>query len=94
MEKYPKILNVKPIEKFNLIITFSNNVVKKYDCTKMIKKHSIFKQLLNKAFFKNVNVDTGGYGIYWNSEIDISEAELWNNGEIILKHSVGTTGHN
>lgn len=28
----------------------------------------------------NVQVEEGGYAIYWNEDIDISEYELWKNG--------------
>jgi hypothetical protein len=28
-----------------------------------------------------VRVDPGGYGISWNDHIDLSEYELWTNGE-------------
>lgn len=91
MEKFPKIKSVKPLENQILLLTFQNNVEKKYDCSKLIQKYSIFKSLLDNAFFKNVNVDTGGYGIYWNSEIDISESELWNNGEMLIKQNARAT---
>ncbi len=37
----------------------------------------------NPSLFKNVCVDSGGIGISWNENIDISEYELWENG--ILK---------
>jgi hypothetical protein len=33
----------------------------------------MFWWLKNDAFFKSVKVDTGGYGISWNDEIDLSE---------------------
>ena len=32
-----------------------------------------------------VHVDTGGYGIVWNDELDLSANELWNNG-VPVKH--------
>nr|WP_245709089.1 DUF2442 domain-containing protein [Allochromatium warmingii] len=34
-------------------------------------------------FFKNVSVDPSGHAVSWNSEIDISEYELWKHGEIL-----------
>ncbi|CDH46826.1 MAG: DUF2442 domain-containing protein [Candidatus Competibacteraceae bacterium] len=40
----------------------------------------MFADLKNSAFFKNVRVDQGGYAVYWNDEIDISEYELWTHG--------------
>jgi len=35
------------------------------------------------VFFKNVKVEAGGYSVYWNDKIDISEYELWKNGKSI-----------
>jgi len=32
------------------------------------------------AFFKNFKIESGGYGLVWNEDIDISEYELWKNG--------------
>jgi len=43
--------------------------------------------LKNKAFFKVVKVDSGGYGLSWNSEMDLSEYELWKNGKEV-NHSL------
>jgi hypothetical protein len=40
----------------------------------------MFAPLQNEAFFRNVSVEPGGYAVSWNSEIDISEFELWKHG--------------
>lgn len=47
-----------------------------------------FKPLINKAFFRSVRVDIGGYGVSWNDDIDISEYELWTNGNFLGKNSI------
>jgi hypothetical protein len=38
--------------------------------------------LTNKALFKMVKADQGGYGISWKDSIDLSESELWINGQL------------
>lgn len=43
-----------------------------------------FTCLRMKAFFNAVHVDSGGYGISWNDDIDLSEYELWTNGQEAL----------
>ena len=43
--------------------------------------NEMFAPLKNPSFFKNVKVETGGYAVYWNDNIDISEYELWKNGK-------------
>ena len=82
MDNIPKIKQVYAKDNFHLLIKFENNLEKEYDCQQLLNR-SIFKPLQNKAFFRSVKVDNGGYGISWNDDIDISEYELWNNGKII-----------
>ncbi len=47
----------------------------------MFEKWDAFKALSSvKGLFEQVKVDTGGYGISWNDDIDLSCNELWENG--------------
>ncbi len=79
MESYPKIKQVEPIARKKLLVTFSNNIKKIYDCTSLLKEE-VFKPLLDNALFKSVKADKYGYGVIWSDEIDLSESELWING--------------
>ena len=47
-----------------------------------------FQLIHNDAFFKSVKVDSGGYGISWNDDVDLSEYELWVNGESHLETTI------
>jgi hypothetical protein len=40
---------------------------------------------------KSVRVDSGGYGISWNDDVDISEYELWTNGVEVVTTPAETT---
>jgi hypothetical protein len=75
----PKIAFVQPLENKKLLIKFFTGVEKIYDCAPLLNLE-MFKFLKNEAFFNNVKVDAGGYGISWNDDADISEYELWMNG--------------
>lgn len=75
-----KVIDVKPVDDYKLIVTFDNGIIKEYDMKPKLNKWP-FELLKNKAFFKAVKVDAGGYGISWNSSIDLSEYELWKNGK-------------
>ena len=33
------------------------------------------------GLFEQVKVDVGGYGIFWNDELDLDAEEIWENGE-------------
>ena len=79
MVVYPKIKAVKPLKNYRLHVTFQNGERKIYDCSALLEK-PVFQPLKNKAFFKAVRVDQGGYGISWTEDIDLAEAELWVNG--------------
>ena len=80
----PKIQSVQPLESKQLLVLFANGVKKVYDCNQLLHLES-FKLLESEAFFKSVKVDSGGYGISWNDNVDLSEYELWvNSKEIAL----------
>lgn len=36
----------------------------------------------NQGMFYDVQVDTGGYGVVWDDELDLSCNELWERGVI------------
>ena len=74
------IKSVKPITNMIIEVVFNNGECKKYDIKQLIKKHRIFKDLEKEELFNKVKVDTGGYGIIWNEELDLSCEEIWNNG--------------
>jgi hypothetical protein len=79
MEPVPRITSATVIGKAQLLIRFENGMDKVYDCTPLLTKPQ-FRMLANPAFFNTVQVDTGGYGISWNDDIDLSEYELWTSG--------------
>jgi len=85
---FHKILNVKALPNYLLWVEFRDGSEILYDASDLSCKHSSFQILSdNPELFFFVSVDTGGYGISWNDELDISSEELWNNG-VVLKESV------
>jgi hypothetical protein len=77
---YPKVRSAKAIDDHTLLVEFNNRQKKKYDVSPLLQKE-MFLPLKNPAFFKAVKVEPGGYAVVWNSNIDISEYELWSNGQ-------------
>lgn len=49
-----------------------------------------FHLLGSPAFFNAVHVDSGGYGISWSDDIDLSEYELWTNSKTATDKSLKT----
>ena len=82
---FHKIKDVQALpEEHKLNVYFSEGQRKLYDISKLVSKHPVFNSLLiDDELFNSVKVDTGGYGIIWNDDLDLSCDELWENGEII-----------
>ena len=80
MEKITKIKAVQPTGEARLLVTFESGTKKVYDCSSLLSRPQ-FHLLASPAFFNAVQVDPGGYGISWSGDIDLSEYELWTNGE-------------
>lgn len=65
-----------------LVVEFENKTTKLYDVAPLFDRE-MFSPLKNPTFFRAVQVDSGGYAVYWNEDIDLSENELWLKGREI-----------
>lgn len=60
---------------------FQDGAERIYDVKPLMEKIPVFKMLgYVHGLFEQVRVDTGGYGIVWNDEIDLECNELYENG--------------
>jgi hypothetical protein len=76
-----KVKKVYALQNYNLLVDFVTGERKQYDVKPLFSKWEPFAALAAKqGLFERVRVDTGGYGIRWNSEIDLSCNELYENG--------------
>lgn len=84
-----KIVSVKPMKNFILLIGFQNGIQKTYD---MRTLYPIFPQFKvfehNVTLFHQVQVDTGGYGISWNDDLDLDAEDIWEDGIEVGKEEV------
>ena len=80
---FHKIKNVFPLEDYKLLVQFCIGVTKIYDVKPLFEWRAVFKKLKEDELFYGAYVDTGGYGVVWNDEIDIACDELWAKGEEI-----------
>ncbi len=78
---FPKILSVCPKQGKTLLVTFDNGECREYDCTPLLQS-TIFSPLRDDALFRCVHVDSHGYGVVWNDDIDLAESEIWLNGKM------------
>lgn len=78
---FHKIKDVSPLPDYKLSIQFAEGETKIYDVKPCFEKWQPFIALTTDAeLFYDVRVDTGGYGIVWNDDLDLSCNELWENG--------------
>jgi hypothetical protein len=76
-----KIISVKALDDYRLLIGFDNGKEKLYDMKPFIGRHKQFESLLStEDLFKQVRVGRAGYGIIWNDELDLSCNTLYIDG--------------
>lgn len=70
------------ITKENLIIsaTFFDGIVKDYSVSKLFDVYPQLKELENKELFNSAQIDSGGYGISWNDDLDLDAETIWEDG--------------
>lgn len=76
------IIKIEALDNLMLLVTFDNGQKRLYDFkwlnTRFPDEVAVFQK--NPEFFKQVKIRSGGNGIYWNEDIDISEWELYDIG--------------
>jgi hypothetical protein len=79
---FHKAVFVKPLKDFILGIVFEDGSVKTYDVCPLFSKWEAFLDLRDSpCLFMQVKIESGGYAISWNDEIDLSCTELRDNGK-------------
>jgi hypothetical protein len=79
MIAYPKVKFIEALDDYKLFVIFDNGTIKIYSIKEKLNEEA-FTPLKDTNLFRKVHVASGGYGIIWNDEIDLSEYELWKNG--------------
>ncbi len=79
-----KVKNIKPLDDNVLMVTFFDGTIKEYDVKCL---YGIFPQFrvfdVDVDLFNQVKVDTGGYGISWNDDLDLDADDIWEYGKTI-----------
>ena len=82
---FHRITEIKTLTGLRLLALFHSGEQKIYDVTPLQECWPIFRSLSEiPGLFELVQVDTGGYGVIWNDEIDLAAEEIWNNGIDVL----------
>lgn len=81
---FHKVKSITPEKDYRLLVQFSEGTTKQYDVTRLFDKWPVFQELKRTpGLFECVKIDAGGYGVFWNDEIDLECEELWDNGKTI-----------
>lgn len=81
---FHKIKDVSPLPEYRLSVQFCEGVTKIYDVKPLFDRWVAFRALADDpGLFFAVSVDTGGYAVVWNDDLDISCDELFANGETV-----------
>lgn len=84
-----RIQNVKVLDDLILEAVFMGGEIVRYDVKQLFTQFPQFKALLAaQQLFAKAAVDAGGYGIYWNDELDLDAESIWENGIIIEQEKV------
>ena len=81
-----KVKDVIPKNNYILSVLFTDGIEVEYDVKPLFDKWIVFKDLKDiSGLYNQVKVDTGGYGISWNDELDLEGNELRENGRSVCK---------
>lgn len=80
---FHKVKDITPLPGLRLSVQFINGTTKIYDVGPLMDRFSAFRGLAKGHLFEEVEVDSGGYGISWSDEVDLSCDELWEHGETV-----------
>jgi len=87
---FHKIKNITPLDDYVLLAHFVDGSDRTYDLKPLINDHEAFQTLKNTpGLYRLVKVDTGGYGIVWNEDIDLDAEEIWVNGKPVTTAFTG-----
>ena len=79
---FHRVKAVTPLHDLILLVEFQDGSVKRYDVKPLMQKIPVFRMLEYViGLFEQVHVDSGGYAVVWNDEIDIDCNELYLNGK-------------
>ena len=79
---FHRVKTITPLPDLTLLAEFQDGSIKEYDVKPLLKRWPIFQMLdYVPGLFNQVRVDSGGYGIMWNDEIDLDCNELYENGK-------------
>jgi len=89
-----RIITALPISKYTLLVTFTDGAQFEYDLDPLFTRWEPFLALKTvPGLWESVQVDTGGFGISWNDDIDLSAEEIRANGSVSNRQFFVNSNH-
>lgn len=79
---------IKAIKMKNDLIVeavFFNGTVMEYNVADMFALYPQMERLEDRSLFEGARIDTGGYGISWDDELDLDAETIWEEGKYLGK---------
>ena len=78
---FHRLKNITPMKDMILLAEFQDGTIRHYDVKPLKDKIPVFGMLdYVHGLFEQARVDTGGYGVIWNDELDLAAEEIYCNG--------------
>ena len=74
------IKEVKPLDDYKILLTFSNDEIRIFDVKPLLEK-PVYKVLNDKILFNKVHI-IYGYTIAWNDELDMCPDSLYSDSKL------------
>lgn len=79
-----QIISVATREPFTLVVKFSTGERKEIVLDTLIAKNPIFSVFQgNETYFNHVMIAKGGYGLYWDDNLDVASDFLYEKGSLM-----------
>lgn len=79
-----RIEDIVPLEHFGLLVFFRNGMTRKCDLKEYLEVNKAFRIFRTKPeFFRNVKMQVGGHGIFWDDDRAIPDFELYQMGKVV-----------
>ena len=79
---FHKIKEINPLTPYRLFVCFEDGQKREYDVSRLFTKWESFQTLqIVEGLFGQVKIDSGGYGVSWNDDLDLSSEEIYLNGD-------------
>ncbi len=84
MDLLKRITSVAAKEHFTLVVKFTTGERKEVFLRTLIEGNKVFSALQdNKDYFNQVKIAKGGFGLYWDDNLDVSAEFLYDKGCLI-----------